>query len=49
MDIIIILFALIALALSTFRWGVDSTDDVNSAEWERRQRWYGFRGREATC
>jgi hypothetical protein len=47
MDIIIILFALIALALSAFRWGVNSTDDINSTEWEHRQRWYGFRGREA--
>jgi hypothetical protein len=47
MDVIIILTALIALALSALRWGIDSTDDINSTEWERRQRWYGFRGREA--
>jgi len=42
MDIIIILVAQIALALAAFRWGVNSTDGINSTEWERRQRWYGF-------
>jgi hypothetical protein len=43
MDITIILVALIALALAALRLGVDSTDGINSTEWERRQRWYGFR------
>jgi hypothetical protein len=43
MDITIILVALIALALAALRLGVDSTDGINSPEWERRQRWYGFR------
>ena len=42
MDIIIILIAQIALALAALRWGVNSTDGINSTEWERRQRWYGF-------
>jgi len=42
MDVIIILFALIALALAALRWGVNSTDGISSTEWERRQRWYGF-------
>jgi hypothetical protein len=43
MDISIILIALIALALAALlRWGVNSTDDINSPEWERRQRWFGF-------
>jgi hypothetical protein len=42
MDIIIILVALLALALAALRWGVDSTNDINSPEWERRQRWFGF-------
>ena len=42
MDIIIILIALIALALTALRWGVNSTDGINSAEWEHRQYWYGF-------
>ena len=47
MDIIAILIALIALALASLCWGVDSTDDIDSTEWERRQRWYGFQQREA--
>ena len=46
MDIIIILIALIALALAALRWGVNSTDGINSTEWERRRRWYGFHEKE---
>lgn len=42
MDVLIILIAQIALALAARRWGVKSTDDINSPEWERRQSWYGF-------
>ncbi len=45
MDVIIILIAPIALALAALRWGVNSTDDISSTEWERRQRWYGFHER----
>ena len=47
MDIIFILSANIALALAALRWGVDSIDGISSPEWERRQRWYGFRERES--
>ena len=46
MDVIIILIALIALALAALRWGVNSTDGINSPEWERGQRWYGFHEQE---
>jgi nitrogen fixation-related uncharacterized protein len=42
MDIIIILIALVALALAALRWGLNSSDGIDSTEWERRQRWYGF-------
>ena len=42
MDVIIILIALVALALAALRYGVNSSDGINSTEWERRQRWYGF-------
>jgi hypothetical protein len=45
MDVIIILIALIAFALAALRWGVNSTDGINSPEWERRQNWYGFHER----
>ena len=41
MDIIIVLIAFVALALAALRWGANSTDGINSTEWERRQRWYG--------
>ena len=33
MDIIIIMIAQIALALSVLRWGVNSSDGINSPEW----------------
>ena len=46
MDVTIILIALVALALAALRWGVNSTDGINSTEWERRQRWYGFHDKE---
>ena len=42
MDIIIIMIAQIALALAALRWGVNSSDGINSPEWELRQCWYGF-------
>ena len=42
MDLIIILIVLIALAQAALRWGVTSTDGINSPEWARRQCWYGF-------
>jgi hypothetical protein len=42
MDALIILIVLIALSQAALRWGVNSTDGINSPEWERRQRWYGF-------
>jgi hypothetical protein len=42
MDIIIILIALVALALAALRCGLNSSDGIDSTEWERRQRWYGF-------
>ena len=48
MDVIIIMIAYIALALAALRWGVDSTDDITSTEWERRQHWYGFRYMEGS-
>lgn len=46
MDIIILLIAFVTLALTSLRWGVNSTDDMNSREWERRQRWYELHSKE---
>jgi hypothetical protein len=42
MDVTIILLVFVALALAALHWGVNSTDGINSTEWERRQSWYGF-------
>ncbi len=39
---IIILLMIILLDVAALRWGVDSTDGINSLEWLRRQLWYGF-------
>ncbi len=38
MDVIIIVIAFVALALAAPRWGVSSTEGINSPEWQRRQR-----------
>jgi hypothetical protein len=44
LEIIWPLAALVALALAACRWGADSSDAVNSAEWDQRQAWWGPRG-----
>jgi hypothetical protein len=46
MNIFIIVMAHIALALAALRWGVNSTDGINSPEWERRQREYSLDAKE---
>jgi hypothetical protein len=46
MDIFIIMIAQIALALAALRWGVTSTDGINSPEWELRQRCYSLNAKE---
>lgn len=43
MEIILFLFVtLIVLDLAAWKWGVDSGDGIDSAEWERRRAWTGF-------
>ena len=37
-----IVLALVILALAALNKGVDSSDGVNSVEWQRRQEWVGF-------
>jgi hypothetical protein len=39
---LILLIIVIALDVAALRWGVDSTEGVNSPEWERRQQWPAF-------
>ncbi len=40
--IFFLLLALIILAVAARRWGANSSDGVNSSEWQQRQQWYGF-------
>ncbi len=42
----IILIGLVLFDLAAWRWGVDSTDDINSAEWERRKDWCDSWGKD---
>jgi hypothetical protein len=45
-DVMAILFSLliavIILDLTALRWGADSSDGVDSPEWERRRQWPAF-------
>jgi hypothetical protein len=37
--ILILLTLIILLDITSFRWGFDSTEQFDSAEWERRTAW----------
>lgn len=41
MEIILLLVVVIVLDIVALRWGFNSTDSINSPEWERRKCW-GF-------
>jgi hypothetical protein len=38
----LITLAFVVLAPAAYRWGANSSDGVNSSEWQRRQHWFGF-------
>ncbi len=42
MEMVIFIIMLIVGDLIALRWSVNSGDTIDSPEWERRQRWYGF-------
>jgi hypothetical protein len=42
MELFVVFSGLVLLALTALRWGMDSTDSVDSLEWQRRRRWRGF-------
>ncbi len=39
--VILLLMLAVLLDIAALKWGVNSVDDIDSPEWERRQRWYG--------
>lgn len=39
MLLIIVLIAIIIFDLCAIKWGKDSTDPIDIAEWERRRHW----------
>ena len=40
--LLIIILLLVVLGIASIRWGVNSSDGINSLEWVRRQNWRGF-------
>ena len=38
----ILFVALLVLDIAACRWGANSSDGIDSPEWERRQDWFGF-------
>jgi hypothetical protein len=42
MELVLIVAALVLLGFASARWGVDSREDINHAEWDRRKAWRGF-------
>lgn len=38
----LLLVALAVLGITACRWGANSSDGINSQEWQRRQEWPGF-------
>ena len=43
MELIVLLIGLVIFNLAARWWGHDSLDAPDSAEWERRRDWPGFR------
>ena len=37
--ILIFVLAVVLLDMAAMRWGVNSTEDINSREWDRRAHW----------
>ena len=37
--ILVLLLAFVLIDVAALRWGTDSTEGVNSCEWERREHW----------
>lgn len=37
--LLILMMLIIALDIASLRWGIDSTEKIDSPEWERRVAW----------
>jgi hypothetical protein len=42
LPLFVLFLVLLVLVLGALRWGANSSDGVDSPEWQRRQQWYGF-------
>jgi len=40
--IIGLLIVAVVLDIAALKWGIDSSDGINSPEWARRQNWKAF-------
>ena len=45
--ILIFVLAFVHLDMAALRWGVDSSEDIDSREWERRAHWGEKTNRQA--
>jgi hypothetical protein len=45
MLVILLLVIIVVFDFAAVRWGTDSRDGFESAEWERRRNWNGFDGK----
>jgi hypothetical protein len=41
--IVVVVLMLVAFDLAALRWGIDSTDEPDSPEWQARRGWRGWR------
>jgi hypothetical protein len=37
--IVVLVLAFVLLDMAALRWGTNSTEDINSCEWSRREHW----------
>ncbi len=44
----ILLMLVIILDIASLRWGCDSTERIDSPEWERRAAWHVWEGRDTS-
>ncbi len=46
--LLILIMLFIVLDMSSLRWGFDSTEKIDSPEWERRTAWHDSHGKSAS-